>query len=92
MSQPPTGAGFELVQDLDTMLREQAAAAQEREQRLFSMMEDLLRGQGQVQTEALPAASALNMNVSPPKLPVSATPAPHLAGQANLRELAIWRS
>ncbi|KAF0314585.1 hypothetical protein FJT64_014985 [Amphibalanus amphitrite] len=42
----PTGA--ELVQDLTTMLREQAAAAQEREQRLVSMMEDLLRGQGQV--------------------------------------------
>ncbi|KAF0299096.1 hypothetical protein FJT64_003644 [Amphibalanus amphitrite] len=60
----PTGA--ELVQDLTTMLREQAAAAQEREQRLVSMMEDLLRGQGQGQTQpqALPAASALNMNAT----------------------------
>ena len=42
----------QLVQDLTTMLREQAAAAQEREQRLdlVSMMENMLRGQGQMQS------------------------------------------
>ena len=57
----------QLVQDLTTMPREQAAAAQEREQRLVSMMENMLRGQGQMQS--LPSTADQNTNVSPLKLP-----------------------
>ena len=77
----PGKSSEELVEDLTSLLRNQAAAAQQREEWLVSMMQEMLRGQ-QGQMQAMPAASAAsaqnqNLNVNPLKLPVSATPAPH---------------
>ena len=79
------------IASLTSLLKDQAEAANQREQRMADLVTQALRGrQGSASGDDDDSQTSDTTN-SRPRLPPSATPAPRLVCSASLREFSSWR-
>ena len=80
------------LERLSALLVRQAEISAEREERLATMMERLMVASPAADAAARPPPPAGGSSgTTRPRLPLSATPAPHLHAGANIREFKAWR-
>ena len=79
------------IAGLTSLLKDQAEAANQREQRMADLVTQALRGrQGSASGDGDDSQTS-DITISRPRLPPSATPAPRLVCSASLREFSSWR-